>query len=135
MGKLSAHFILLNDLQMPIPTKIHTIQEAEFLLQSTYDLWAACQTNSSIARSQLEEALVEFVCADHQLQQAELDAGQAWYAIHQGGFEHLILSSSWFPETYTPGEHWATTTCANSDACWIENPEDLSQAMALIRLD
>ena len=121
--------------QIPIPSKIYTVQEAEFLLQSTHNLWAACQTDNSIARSRLEEALAEFTCAENQLRQAELCAGRARSAIRQSGFEHLILSGSCFPAISAPGEHRTATTGANSDGCRAENSVDLSQVMALIRLD
>jgi hypothetical protein len=129
------HFILLNGLQPPIPRKIYTLHEAKFLLQSVYDLWAACETDASIAQSQLKDAIAESTCAEHHLRQAELRAGQVRSAIRQNGFEHLLLSSSLFPATNTSGEHQTPTTCAIPDGCRAESWVDISQAMALVNLD
>lgn len=95
--KPPVHSILLSNLQVPIPSSIYTIQEAKFLLQSTHNWWAACQTDSSIARSRLEEAIAEFASAERLLRQAELRAGQARSTIRQSGFGQLLLTNSCFP--------------------------------------
>jgi len=104
------------------------------LLQSVYDLWAACETDASIAQSQLKDAIAESTCAEHHLRQAELRAGQVRSAIRQNGFEDLLLSSS-LPATNASGEHRTPTTCAIPDGCRVESWVDISQAMVLVNLD
>ena len=93
---------MLSYLQIPIPSSVNTIQEAEFLLRSTHNLWTACQGDTTIAWSRLEQALEEFTCAEKQLRQAELRAGQARSTIRHSGFEQLLLSETYFPATTSP---------------------------------
>jgi hypothetical protein len=91
-------------MQTHIPSRVNTIQEAEFLLRSTHELWAACHSDSAVALSQLEHALEEYSSAEDHLRRAEICVGQARSAIHHSGFGQLLITDSRFPVSNLSGE-------------------------------
>jgi hypothetical protein len=134
----TSYRFLLNHLQIHIPSSINTIQEAESLLQSTHQLWAACQADSSVALSQLQQAYEEFSVAEHQLRTAEIRVGEARSTVRRSGFGHLLpLTESYFPTVNMSGKQQiAPAGHLTSDAFWLpETDYDVTQVLARISLD
>lgn len=101
----TSYRFLLNHLQIHIPSSINTIQEAESLLQSAHQLWAACQADNTVALSQLQQAYEEFSFAEHQLRRAEIRVGEARSTVRRSGFGHLLpLTESYIPTVNVSGK-------------------------------
>ena len=95
------HF--LKHLQVSVPDRVHTSQEARFILSATQSLWAACHSDSLSAQLHFEEAYNELTFTEEQLRKAELKIGQVRSTLRRSGFGSLLLAESLFPVTDISG--------------------------------